>query len=209
MKKTISITLGGQLFNIEEDAYERLDSYLESIKTHYKDQSGDEIIGDIEASIADKFASKIKDRSISVALSDVEEMIKVMGTVDEFDSESKENKTGPSHTEEEQTLIPKKLYRDTDDTIIAGVCSGIAAYFGLDAVYIRVLFVILVFLHGFGILAYIVLWIVMPQAKTNAQKLEMRGKPVNLQKLEETIKEKTADIAEGLKKTAIRNLKNF
>lgn len=199
------------MFNIEEDAFEKLDSYLESIKGHYKDQSGDEIIGDIEASIAEKFAGKIKDKNASVSLDDVEEMVKVMGTVEEFDDNEsqKENINQEPKKEEEETSIPKKLYRDPDDTIIAGVCSGIAAYFGLDAVYVRILFVILIFINGIGIFAYLVLWIIMPPAKTNAQKLEMQGMPVNLKKLEETIKEKAGDLRENLKKNGGKGFKKI
>lgn len=208
MKKTISITLGGRLFNIEEDAYEKLHGYLEAIKSHYQDSGGEEIIGDIENSIAEKFAAKIKNQEMTITLFDIEEMIKVMGTVNDFDYADENGQSAPEAPGKASAggNVSKKLYRNPDDVIIAGVCSGVAAYFGMEAAYIRILFIILIFLDGFGILAYIVLWLVMPLAKTNAQKLEMQGKPVNLKKLEETIKEKTADFKESIKNT---NRKKF
>ncbi|MDD5290756.1 MAG: DUF2807 domain-containing protein [Patescibacteria group bacterium] len=192
MEKTISITLNGLIFNIEEEAYAKLDNYLESIRAHYGKDESREILLDIESSIAEKFLSKTKNAKKVITENDVEDIIKVMGTVEEFDGEETPGAgTGEAKKEEDKTFsLGKRLYRNPDDVVIAGVCSGIASYFGVDPVLVRIIFVVLVFLSGFGILAYIICWIVMPEAKTNSQKLEMQGEPVNIKKLEETIKEK-------------------
>ncbi len=207
MKKTISITLNGLVFSLEEDAYETLKQYLSSIENHYgRQEEKKEIMADIESSIAEKFSKKIKTSKEAVTLENVEETIKIMGTVEEITEtdEISENK----ETKEEETPISKrKLYRDTDDVIIAGVASGIAAYFGINPLTVRLIFFILIFVHGLGILAYIIFWIALPKAETSAQKLEMRGKPVNLSEIEQVVKEKSKIISEESKK-ALGQFKN-
>lgn len=216
MEKTISITLNGVIFNIEEDAYEKLDNYLESIRAHYGGAESEEILTDIESSIAEKFQSKIKGRKKVINEKDVDDVIGVMGTVEEIDEDGESSKTpsrqaggqasSSSAKNDEAFHFGKRLYRNPDDVVIAGVCSGLSAYFGIDPVFIRILFVLLVFANGVGVLIYIILWIAMPEAKTNAQKLEMRGEPVNVKKLEESIKDK-AEIAKKEGKIALDRIK--
>lgn len=203
MKKSINITLNGLIFSLEEDAYEKLNAYLESIKNFYKGPEEEkEILADIEASIAEKFNERLKGIKQVVTISDVEEIIKVMGTVEEIANEPSdaENKEGGKN----EMSSKKRLYRNTDDVVIAGVCSGLAAYFGIDPVFIRILFVILILADGIGILAYLIFWIAMPKAVTSAQKLEMRGKPVNLQEIEQAVKEKSRMIGEEGKEALSR-----
>ncbi|MFZ5390880.1 MAG: PspC domain-containing protein, partial [Patescibacteria group bacterium] len=195
MKKAISITLAGLVFNIEEDAYQKLDWYLNSIRRHYQNNNEEkEILSDIESSLAEKFSSKLKTSRQAITLGEVEEAVKVMGTIEEIEVEpSLSNHQSDIPVE---STAARKLYRNPDDAIIAGVCSGLAAYFGLDPVYIRLLFILLVFVNGLGLLAYAALWIVMPPAKTSAQKLTMQGEPVNLKKIEEVVKEKSKLVKE-------------
>jgi len=193
MEKTISITLNGLIFNIEEEAYAKLDNYLNSIRAHYGRDESREILADIESSIAEKFLGKTRGAKKVITEKDVEDVIKVMGTVEEFDGEETAGAPADESEKEDETKtfsLGKRLYRNPDDVVIAGVCSGIASYFGIDPVFVRIIFAVLVFANGIGILAYIICWIVMPEAKTNSQKLEMQGEPVNIKKLEETIKEK-------------------
>ena len=185
MKKTITITLNSILFNIEEDAYNKLNKYLESIKEHYGSPDKEEILADIESSIAKKFSTKINSKKESINLKNVEEVIKILGTIDEFTSEEKTDKPKTKQ---------KKLYRNPDDSIIGGVSSGIATYFGLDPVLIRLIFILLLFFKGVGFFIYVIFWIVLPKADTNAQRLEMKGKPVNLKKIEQAVKEKSKKI---------------
>jgi phage shock protein PspC (stress-responsive transcriptional regulator) len=193
MEKAISIAIGGLVFAVESDAYEKLEKYLGSLKSHFISfaDSG-EIISDIESRIAEKFSEKIKDGKRQVInLSDVEEIISAMGEASALGGEDSEKK---SETKEEKKAEAeegaKRLFRSPDDMIIAGVASGLAAYFGIDAVIVRLIFVLLtVFGGGSGILIYIILWVITPEAKTTSDKLEMRGKPVTVAKIEKTIKE--------------------
>lgn len=216
MEKTLSITISNQFFNIEEDAYEALAKYLEDIRAHYGSEEREEILSDIESSIAEKFLEKVSDKKKFINQGDVEAVIAVLGRVDEIDGDSKEknaeaNPNNPEANSEapEENYRQKRLYRDEEDVIVAGVCSGIAAYFSIDAVIVRIIFFLLIFANGIGIVAYIVLWIVMPPAKTPAQRLLMRGQPVNLKKIEEKIKEKSTKIREELKKKDPGFLKNL
>jgi len=207
MEKTISITINNTIFQIQEDAYEMLDGYLESIKKHYNDSKESlEILSDIESSIAEKFAEKINTKKRHINKKDVSSVIKVMGTVEEFSEPTQEN-TDKDYTNTTKTNS-KKLYRDPEDKIIAGVCSGIANYFNIDPIIIRLIFVALIFTKGFGVIAYIVLWIVMPIAKTSIQKLEMKGRPVNLKKIEQVVKEKSKAITKESKEALNKIGKN-
>ncbi|RJR31168.1 PspC domain-containing protein [Candidatus Parcubacteria bacterium] len=188
MKKALNITLAGLIFNIEEDAYTELKNYLDSVKNHFASETDkEEIINDIESSIAEKFQAKIKPTKQAVTLNDVLELIKVMGTVADFENEEQKKEEEISKTGIKKT---KRLYRDCDNAIIAGVCSGLAAYFGVDPVIFRLIFGLSVFFGGSGILVYLILWVAIPCAKTSSQKLEMHGDPVTLSKLEQKVKDK-------------------
>lgn len=176
MKKVINITVGGTVFLIEEAAYAQLDQYLSAIRRHFaKDKAGEEILDDIECSVADKFSKK---KNTSISEEDVAQLIAQMGTLKDF--------TG-SETEEEFTPR-KRLYRDPEDKIIAGVASGLAAYFAIDTVIVRLIFLVSIFFGGLGIFAYIILWIAMPEAKTRVQQLEMRGEGITLKEIEKSVK---------------------
>lgn len=196
MKKAISVTLNGVVFDIEEDAFCELDKYLDSIKKFYKSPEEEkEILADIEAGIADKFSEKINSKKKVITLHDVEDVVEIMGTVDQI----KEDDTGEkveSEKEIETSWSKKRLYRDPDNAMIAGVCSGIAAYFGIDPVLIRLIFVVLFFAQGIGLLAYIIFWLIVPTAKSSTQKLEMHGRPVNLNEIQEVVKNKSKMIAD-------------
>ncbi len=204
MKKTINISLNGLIFIIEEDAYNNLDNYLNSIKDYYAALAErDEIISDIESSIADKFQEVLKGQNRALELKEIENVIKVMGTVDDF---SKENEAETIINKNEASSA-KRLYRDEDDKIIAGVCSGLANYFGIDVVWVRLIFIALLAFKGLGFILYIILWIVVPIAKSSTQKLEMKGKPINLKKIEQEVKEKSKIIKEKSEE-ALEAIKN-
>ena len=191
MKKTITITIGNTTFSIDEDAYAVLDEYLQSIKRHYADnKDADEILADIESGIAEKFADVVKGNRKSVTVKDVEDVIAVMGSVDEI-GEGDFDGTHHGNSSHKEKRGSKKLYRSEDDVVIGGVASGIAAYFGTDPIIIRLLFLVLALFKGVGVLIYLVCLAIMPKATTSAQKLEMEGKPVNLSGIQEVIKEKS------------------
>jgi len=198
MHKTISITLAGLVFYVEEPAYQKLDSYLTAVKQHFTTQPGkEEIIADIESRFAEQFSTKINANKNVINLAEVEEVIKNMGTVDEMDGFNRTSDKAESASAEEDARLVKRLYRNPDDQILGGVASGLAAYFGIDPVIVRILFVLLTFAWGTSIVIYILLWLIMPEAKTPSQKYEMRGQPMTLKEIEETVKkafpEKTAE----------------
>jgi phage shock protein PspC (stress-responsive transcriptional regulator) len=174
MKKTFSVNLGNRVYNIDEDAYLMLNSYLERIEGHFSDlKEREDIINDIELRISELFTERLGVNKQVVTLADVNEVIRVMGDPHEI-SGSEEEPTGNW----EKRGGTKRIYRDPDDRMIGGVCSGLAAYTNIDPVIMRLIFVALLFM-GIGALAYIILWIVVPEARTTAQKLEMRGDSVN------------------------------
>ena len=290
MKKTIQINIAGMVFNIEEDAYDKLNNYLYSIKQYFSSYEGNqEIVSDIEARIAEKFWTNQKsDNQPVISIDAVNDLIKSMGTVSDFEAIQEEEdlrNTSQSTAGSEQSTVGgvppiagdtnsktaaaspkrlyrdvkrkalggvlaglahyfnidvvwmriiylflflglppisedlgplsgfiflayfvcwivfppnanldedkkiKKFYRDNDSKVLGGVCSGLAAYFGVDITVIRLLFVVGVFLFGTGFLAYIILWIVAPKAQTLTQKMEMKGEPVTLSNIETNIKE--------------------
>lgn len=187
MKKTTTISLAKTLFHIEEDAYALLDTYLISVKSHFADHDDkEEILSDIEARIAERFTEA---RDSIIDSTAVQAVIDAMGTIGQFDATDTVEPVTATHT-----TLHKRLYRDTDSRVVAGVAAGLAHYFGIDRSIVRVIFIGLVFLSGFGILAYIVLWMVTPLAKTNAQKLEMAGVPVTLKAMSEIVRERFEEI---------------
>lgn len=195
MKKTLTINLNGIVFNIEEDAYEILKKYLDSIGDHFATSEGTEIVADIEARASEQFSKKINETKQVITLFDAQELIKIMGTVQDIVGEEKtgsgdSNKSSPEQQEIKNAKSPKKLYRNPDDAVICGVCSGLAAFLGIDPVIVRVIFIAFTLFGGYGILLYIILCLIIPEAKTSAQKIEMQGEPVNLSSIKEVVQEK-------------------
>jgi phage shock protein PspC (stress-responsive transcriptional regulator) len=273
MKKNISINIIGIIFHVEEDGYELLKNYLESISRYFSTyEDSKEITDDIESRIAEIFLGKLSNSKQVITREDVERVIKTMGSVEDFAAaEAMEEDTsyrstytrtdeGYEHAGEETygrkrlyrdterkvlggvaagiahyfktdplwirlffllfffadafasfgtiTLVTyivlwivlpgnpalqhdrklKKLFRNPDDKVIGGVSGGIAAYFGTDATVIRLLFVFSIFLGGSGLLIYLVLWIITPEAKTLTDKMQMKGEPVTLSNIESSIK---------------------
>lgn len=278
MKKNISINISGIIFHIEEDGYESLKNYLESINTYfstYEDSS--EIVADIESRIAEIFLARLKNGSQVITAADVQSLMATMGSIEDFEAiEETHNPYSKSDYREDTAYSPgesapvKKLYRDTkrkilggvaagiahyfnidplwirliliillfdlfismsiglivllgyivcwiiipptdtieedkkakkmfrnpDARVLGGVAGGLAAYFGVEATLIRLLFVISIFLGGAGIIIYFILWIITPEAKTITDKMQMQGEPVTLSNIETNIK-KSLNVKEG------------
>jgi len=272
MKKNISINISGIIFHVEEDGYELLKNYLESISRYFSTyEDSKEITDDIEGRIAEIFLGKLSNSKQVITQEDVDMVIKTMGSVEDFAAaEAMEEDTSyrssygqssepASHDDETYgrkrlyrdterkvlggvaagiahyfktdplwirllilvfffadafasfgtiTLVTyivlwivlpgnpslehdrkvKKLFRNPDDKVIGGVSGGIAAYFGSDPTVIRLLFVLSIFLGGTGLLIYIVLWIITPEAKSITDKMQMKGEPVTLSNIESSIK---------------------
>lgn len=189
MKKAIKINLAGIIFHIDEDAYEKLQNYLSALNYQFgNNDEAKEIVSDIEARAAELLQTKLGTTKQVVDLSDIDYVIKTLGKPDDY--------PGSENTTRDTTYQPpitsqrkrKKFYRDIDNSVIGGVCSGLGANFNIDPVILRVLFVLLLFVGGGTLLIYLILWIALPAARTSAQKLEMRGEDVNLSNIERTIR---------------------
>lgn len=187
MKKTLTINLGGVVFHIDEDAYEKMRQYLNRIEARFTNRlEAQEIMGDIESRAAELLQQRLRDLQQPIVVDDIEFVIKTLGAPDSF-SDSEEPAASASSFEPRRN---KRLYRDPDNSAIAGVCSGLAAYLNIDIALVRVLFVVFFFLtSGFTLLLYIILWIAVPQAFTTAQKLEMQGENVTIENIERKVRE--------------------
>ncbi|HOK25301.1 MAG TPA: PspC domain-containing protein [Bacteroidales bacterium] len=188
MKITLSVNLGGYSFNIDEDAYEELSRYLKSLESSFaSEKSASEIMSDIEDRIAELFREKISGYKQVITIEDVREVISILGRPEDFAFEGEG--TGSSRDDSSRySGRSHRMYRDPDNRILGGVCAGIGAYWRIEPWIIRIIFLALMFAGGFGLLIYIILWIVLPEARTIAQKIEMRGEPVNIQSIKEAVK---------------------
>ena len=182
MNKTVNINLGGMFFHIDEDAYQKLTRYFDAIKRSLNNSSGqDEIIKDIEMRVSELLNEKQKSDKHVVALKDVDEVIAVMGQPEDYIIEDENTSNQQSYNFNSTSTRSRKLYRDKDKGMLGGVASGLGYYFGIETVWIRVVLLLLVFAgFGTGIIAYIILWVVTPEAITTSEKLEMTGEPVNI-----------------------------
>jgi phage shock protein PspC (stress-responsive transcriptional regulator) len=189
MKKTLTVNISGIVFHIDEDAYNVLNDYLQSIKQHFsRTEGGEEIISDIEARVAEMLKERIGNERQVITLDDIEEIINAIGQPSEFGEEF-ESDSGASFAETNGKKT-KRLYRDPDSSILGGVCGGLGAYFHTDPVWFRIVFVI-ASIPGLGtpLLIYLILWIIIPEAKTATEKLEMKGEKVNISNIEKSIRE--------------------
>jgi phage shock protein PspC (stress-responsive transcriptional regulator) len=279
MKKNISINISGIIFHIEEDGYDKLKEYLETIHRYFSSyDDSSEIIADIENRIAEIFLSKLKDGIQVITIEDVEALMATMGGIKDFkevEVEEEEPEPEPQESASEGAektykaeskrlyrderrkilggvlsgiahyfsidslwtrllfivlffgvwffpstpvllaiayivlwiIVPgtyeledekkvKKMFRNPDDKVLGGVASGVAAYFGIDIIIVRLLFVVLTFFGGTGLILYIILWIILPEARTITDKMEMQGEPVTLKNIETNIK-KSLKVEEG------------
>ena len=197
MKTTITINLNNLLFHIEEDAYEALKKYLEQIQKSFNAiDEKDEILHDIEARIAELLKERLGKTREVIVMEDIDEIIKIIGNPEEIGESGKQNE-GYGNREKtsysRETYQRKRMYRDPDNRVLGGVCGGIGAFLNIDPVILRVMFVILLF-FGIGVIIYLILWIVMPEAKTFAEKCEMRGEPFNISNIGKNVKEEFENV---------------
>ncbi len=185
MNRTLTINIGGLVFHIEEQAFQRLEQYIKAVRRSIAIEEQDEVIQDIELRIAEIFNSKITTTKQVITSEDVDEVIQIMGRPEDYsiDDDTTYQQSEKAYYRE------KKLFRDTDNRILGGVLAGLAHYFKIDTIWVRLIFIFLVFFYGTGILLYFVLWIIIPSAKTASEKLDMMGEPVNIETIERKIKE--------------------
>ncbi|SHG21745.1 PspC domain-containing protein [Flagellimonas flava] len=200
MNKTVNINLANTLFHIDDEAYNKLRRYLDSIKRSFSGTAGsDEIIADIEARVAELFLEKMENERQVITQKEVDEVINIMGQPEDYMVDEDIFEDEPKKSYSETPRRTKKLYRDIDQKYIGGVCSGLEYYLGIDALWIRLIFILLGVFTGFGIIAYILLWILVPEAATTSQKLDMTGEPINISNIERKVKEGFDDVADKVK----------
>lgn len=187
-------------FHIDEEAYNSLQRYLNAIKRSFTDSQGrDEIIADIEARVAELFSERMKTDRQVISMKEVEEVIEIMGQPEDYLVDDEIFEDAPKTHYSRQTGTVRKLYRDYDNKFIGGVCAGFAQYFGIDALWIRLIALLIAFAGvGSPILVYIILWVIIPKATTTSEKLAMAGKPANITNIEKKIKEGLDDVQERL-----------
>ena len=181
MNKTVSISLAGFSFMIEEQAYEKLNKYLHALRNSLEKDEADEVMYDIEIRIAEIFRENLDKREV-VNSDDVEKVIAQLGTPEAIEGQSEEN----TERENPQEKTRKELFRDMKKGKIAGVCAGLAQYIGLDIALMRIAWIVLCICSvGFSVVAYIILWVAVPEAETASDFLKMQGKPINFDSLKE------------------------
>jgi phage shock protein PspC (stress-responsive transcriptional regulator) len=193
MNKILNINLGGYALTIDDDAYEYLKSYLEKIRLRFSEREGrDEILSDIEARLGEIISGSMGTRTI-VMLPDVEAAANMMGKPEDFGSgdTATEDKEQGNNPERAAVRTGKRLFRDEQDAIVGGVCSGLTSYFGMaDPVWMRLIFVLLAFISfGFWVPAYVLIWILVPPARNSSDRLAMRGEPINMDNIAKEVEE--------------------
>jgi phage shock protein PspC (stress-responsive transcriptional regulator) len=188
MKKTVTVNLNGRIFTMDEDAYHLLDSYLNNLRIYFEREEGaSEITADFEAGIEELLSGKLRSGYTVIAVAQVEEVIARMGKPADFETTGDAGEAKRASAPETKE-VRKKLFRNMQNKSIAGVCSGIAARFGWDPVWLRLAFVALFFVtHGFLLMAYLIAWMIIPAARTAEEKLQMRGEPITLENIGKTV----------------------
>jgi len=203
MNKIVNINLGGFPFTVDEDAYSSLSIYLDTLKSHFSQSPGyEEIMYDIEARMAELLQEGAPGQGI-ISSKNLDDAIKIMGTPEDFGAIAQDYKeeTFSSSSQSSSTdggkRINKRLFRDPDDKVISGVCSGLAAYFGWkDPLWVRLIALLLIFTGGVSVIVYLILVLIVPQAKNSADKLAMKGEPINIDTIAKTVKDEFNGIVE-------------
>lgn len=189
MNKTVNINLGGLPFIMDEEAYERLQQYIAALHRHFANTEGhEEIMQDIESRIAEILSMRLNAAKKIITVADVEEVVTIIGKPEDMGGSDTANANAGAGSQH-YTYTRRRLYRDKDNQVIGGVCAGLGAFFDIDPVWIRLIWAVSFFIFGVGFLLYILMWIIIPEAKTPAQKLEMRGDNYDLESIKRSFKE--------------------
>lgn len=195
MKKNITINLFGSLYAIDEDAYELLNQYQKNMQRYFsRQEGGEEIAEDIERRIAELFDELKASGVEAITIEHMQEIIKRIGNPEEMDNPESENLSEgteePHEGRKPKETIHKKLFRNPDDKMLGGVTSGLACFFGIDPLWLRLLMILFAwFSLGTMIVIYLILWIITPEAQTPEDRLRMQGRPVNMENLRDEIME--------------------
>lgn len=187
MNKTINVNISGFSFTLDEDAYAHLKDYLDRLRIHFSREEGsEEIMADIESRLAELLIGLLGKRQV-VSSGDVRAVITQLGMPEDFELPHDESQRPESAVEEETGS--RRFYRDPDHAVLGGVCSGISAYFNVDPIWLRLAFVVGLFVFGSGLLLYLILWIIMPEARTPAERLRMKGRGATISNIERDFRE--------------------
>lgn len=191
MKRTTRINIGNLIFNIDEDAYELLDKYLQSIDDFFaSSREGKEILSDIENRIAEHFSKIISKSKEVISITDVKDVISAIGHPGDFEDSNPTLRV----SDRPKVNFDGRLYRDIENRWIGGVAAGLAAYFGIDPVIPRIIFILLGVFGGGGVLIYLIIWMVAPPAETTLQRMAMRGENINLRNIEDVVKKEFNEV---------------
>ncbi len=203
MNKTIAVNIGGYVFNIEEDAYQQLKYYLEAIGKRFNDShSRDEILADVEARMAELFTELLAKTREVITLNDVKEVIDIMGRPEAFATDQEDDDESASS---QSRSDERRMYRDTENGMLGGVATGLGHYLGWDPVILRILFIFLAFFGLAGFPIYIILWLVIPEARTTAEKLRMRGSKIDVESISKKFNEGFENVSETMKSKKVRD----
>lgn len=207
MNKTVNINIGGLFFHIDEDAYQKLSKYFDAIKRSLSNSSGkEEIMKDIEMRVAELFTERQKSDKHVINNKDVDEVVTVMGQPEDYRIDDDAEEAKPYNY---VSTGRKKLYRDKERGSIAGVCTGLGHYFGIDSSWIKIAFLATAFAgFGFGIVVYLILWIALPEALTTSEKLEMTGEPVTISTIEKKVRAEFDSVSDKIKNANYDELGN-
>ena len=201
MKKTVTVNLNGRVFTMDEDAYQLLDKYLNNIRIYFRREEGSsEIIADFEARIEELFSERLRLGYQVITVEHVEEVISRVGKPTDFEDDEPENRSREEENrkEEKQNFqqsyqqgyqqVKKSFFRNDDNKMLGGVCSGLAAYFDWDVLAVRIIAIVLLFASSFAIAPiYLLAWIIFPAAKTATEKLQMQGMPITVENIGKTV----------------------
>jgi len=206
MNKIIKINLAGQAVSIDEQAYDSLSQYMRSLEKYFiNTESGKEILEDIEARIAELFFATLRSNDF-ISEIHVQEAITLMGTAQDMGAEDNDESQDSQAYKDPKR---KKLFRDKEDAIFGGVCSGIGAYYGLDTIAVRIMFILLVMLAGAPIVAYIILWAIIPAAITAQDRYRMHGDASTISDIANNIREEATNVSSNLRNEASKWSKNI
>jgi phage shock protein PspC (stress-responsive transcriptional regulator) len=190
MNKTVTINVSGIVFHINEDAYDTLNNYIVSIRAYVSGTPDSaEIMGDIEARIAELLQQSLNENKQVVTMTDIDHVKSILGQPEDFASEQQETAASVK-----SVPVKKRLFRDPDEKVIGGVCAGLAAYFDIDKVWVRLVMVILTFFGGLSVWVYLIMWMVMPVARTSAEKAAMRGESGDINSIMRSFREEAGEV---------------
>lgn len=220
MQRIIQINIAGRVIPIEEDAYLILKDYINSLERHFAGEEGqEEIVQDIELRIAELFEIRLKAGTPAIDKSDILKLIETLGPASALNDgrDAKGNPashfpgpyTGPKTQYGQNYTGSRRIYRNPNDKIIGGVCSGLANYFDIDPVIVRLVFAIMFLTAGIGLLAYIIAWIVIPVARTPEDMAYMTGgDPMDFHTMTRNVADEMKDLKRRGEQMS-RELKDF